>query len=242
MERAVIVLIVLILTLGLFSAVSAEPGDSDGDGLPDDIEIAIGTDPNNPDTDGDGTPDGEELTHQVVYVTVKGQDGKGQDGGVVVSVDSDNDGWTDEQEEQEGTDPNDPTSQPPGSPPTSGGGGGGSSGGGGGGSGGGTFRPPSLGGYNPTFDFDMDGLSNNDEEVLGTNPEDPDTDDDGIGDLQDEDTYEETSMINISPTAIIVLIVLGLASIIILIIVSKKQKKNQKKPVKKLVKKPVKKK
>ncbi|AKQ69102.1 internalin, putative [Myxococcus hansupus] len=34
--------------------------DSDFDGIPDHIEIATGTDPNNPDTDGDGIPDGVE--------------------------------------------------------------------------------------------------------------------------------------------------------------------------------------
>jgi hypothetical protein len=34
--------------------------DSDGDGLPDQLERAIGTDPCNPDTDGDGVPDGYE--------------------------------------------------------------------------------------------------------------------------------------------------------------------------------------
>ena len=32
----------------------------DGDGLPDVVETAIGTDPLNPDTDGDGVSDGEE--------------------------------------------------------------------------------------------------------------------------------------------------------------------------------------
>jgi len=35
--------------------------DSDGDGLTDDEEAAIGTDPYNPDTDGDGLRDGEEV-------------------------------------------------------------------------------------------------------------------------------------------------------------------------------------
>ena len=34
--------------------------DSDGDGLPDGVEIAFGSDPNNPDSDGDGVPDGAE--------------------------------------------------------------------------------------------------------------------------------------------------------------------------------------
>jgi hypothetical protein len=36
--------------------------DSDGDGLPDDVERMLGTDPFNPDTDGDGYPDGLEVT------------------------------------------------------------------------------------------------------------------------------------------------------------------------------------
>lgn len=35
--------------------------DSDGDGLPDDIEKRLGTDPNKPDTDGDGFLDGAEV-------------------------------------------------------------------------------------------------------------------------------------------------------------------------------------
>ncbi len=37
------------------------PIDSDGDGLSDDYELRIGTDPHNPDTDGDGLRDGEEV-------------------------------------------------------------------------------------------------------------------------------------------------------------------------------------
>ncbi len=39
----------------------ADP-DSDGDGLTDSEEAALGTDPNNPDSDGDGATDGEEVT------------------------------------------------------------------------------------------------------------------------------------------------------------------------------------
>jgi hypothetical protein len=35
--------------------------DSDGDGIPDDREAELGTNPNNPDTDGDGFTDGEEV-------------------------------------------------------------------------------------------------------------------------------------------------------------------------------------
>ncbi len=37
--------------------------DSDGDGLPDDFEIAIGTNPNNPDSDSDGYDDYTEILH-----------------------------------------------------------------------------------------------------------------------------------------------------------------------------------
>jgi hypothetical protein len=36
-------------------------GDTDGDGIPDDLEPVFGTDPNNPDTDGDGLSDGDEV-------------------------------------------------------------------------------------------------------------------------------------------------------------------------------------
>jgi len=47
--------------------------DSDGDGLPDWMEILIGTDPFNPDTDGDGLPDGFEFfytsTNPLLYDT-----------------------------------------------------------------------------------------------------------------------------------------------------------------------------
>ena len=35
--------------------------DDDNDGLDDDVELTLGTDPKNPDTDGDGVPDGQEL-------------------------------------------------------------------------------------------------------------------------------------------------------------------------------------
>lgn len=43
------------------SAESADKIDTDGDGLVDSLESAIGTDPNNKDSDGDGYLDGEEL-------------------------------------------------------------------------------------------------------------------------------------------------------------------------------------
>ncbi len=56
--------------------------DTDADGLTDNVELAIGLDPNNPDTDGNGVADGDE--------------------------DTDGDGLTNLQEVQIGTDPGDP--------------------------------------------------------------------------------------------------------------------------------------
>lgn len=58
------------------------PIDSDGDGVPDDVEAVLGTDPNNADSDGDGVDDGDE--------------------------DTDGDGLTDFQEIEAGTDPQNP--------------------------------------------------------------------------------------------------------------------------------------
>ncbi|MBI5091279.1 MAG: carboxypeptidase regulatory-like domain-containing protein [Candidatus Hydrogenedentes bacterium] len=45
---------------------SGAGNDSDGDGIPDDVEVnRLHTDPQNPDTDGDGMPDGYELLYGV---------------------------------------------------------------------------------------------------------------------------------------------------------------------------------
>ena len=74
--------------------------DSDGDGLPDDVEDELGTDPQNPDTDGDGIGDGDEV----------------RNGTDPLDADSDDDGLTDGAEDANAdgvlddgeTDPNDP--------------------------------------------------------------------------------------------------------------------------------------
>ena len=47
--------------LGVSYKVKTFAKDSDGDGLSDEDELRLGTDPNNPDTDGDGLKDGEEV-------------------------------------------------------------------------------------------------------------------------------------------------------------------------------------
>lgn len=49
------------LNVGLTLTGKGGPTDTDRDGLTDDYEDQIGTDPNNPDTDGDGLKDGEEV-------------------------------------------------------------------------------------------------------------------------------------------------------------------------------------
>jgi hypothetical protein len=71
------------------------PGDSDGDGLEDAIELELGTDPVDLDTDDDGLTDGDEY-----YVYQTG----------TRNPDTDGDGVVDGVETANGTDPNDPAS------------------------------------------------------------------------------------------------------------------------------------
>lgn len=104
----------------------AVTGDSDGDGIPDDVELAnglnpndpidgledfdgdgltnkqelvdYGTDPRNPDTDGDGIKDGDEVNGKAGYVTDP------------ALFDTDGDGISDGLEIATGSDPTDPNS------------------------------------------------------------------------------------------------------------------------------------
>ncbi len=76
--------------------------DADFDGLNDDVEEEIGTDPNNPDTDGDGIEDGQEVN---VDGTDPLDDCDSIGGTPLGDSDCDNDGLTNAEEEDLGTDP-----------------------------------------------------------------------------------------------------------------------------------------
>ena len=177
--------------------------DSDGDGLTDDVEEVIGTDPQDPDTDDDGTPDGDEdadgdQVTNLEEVTGSENDGYGNEPTDPTDADSDDDGLTDGQEtsgsENDGfgnepTDPNDADSDDGGStdgeetgadPATD---------------------PNDAGddgddGTDPDGDTDGDGITDG-EETSGsendgygnepTDPTDADSDDDGLTDGQEID-------------------------------------------------------
>jgi len=90
--------------------------DTDNDGLKDNEEIDAGTDPLNPDMDGDGLLDGEELAAGT-DPNNPDTDGDGlldgeeqQAGSNPLEPDTDGDGYTDYEEVQAGTDLNDPSS------------------------------------------------------------------------------------------------------------------------------------
>lgn len=61
-KNYLIFILALPILLFCVPARAAEPVDSDGDGLSDATESALGTDPYNPDTDGDGYNDGLEVS------------------------------------------------------------------------------------------------------------------------------------------------------------------------------------
>lgn len=85
-------------------AVQVQPIDTDGDGIPDSIELAFGTDPNNPDSDGDGIPDGMEDANRNGTVDDSETDPR--------LADTDGDGYSDGDEVAAGTNPLDNQSFP----------------------------------------------------------------------------------------------------------------------------------
>jgi hypothetical protein len=63
----------------------APPNDSDGDGLPDNVEALFGSDPNKSDTDGDTIPDGVEVKGWGTSPTLKDTNGNGCDDGLEIA-------------------------------------------------------------------------------------------------------------------------------------------------------------
>ncbi len=173
--------------------------DTDGDGLPDSTELAIGTDPTNPDTDGDGIPDLLEVLaadDPLVPDLLGDFDGDGINNGDEVALgtdptnpDTDGDGLSDGDEVALGTDPFNPDTDGDGltdgaevnthgsdplSDDTDG-----------------DLIPDGfevVNGLDPTdpadalLDNDGDGLTNKEEFDLGSNVNNPDTDGDGLND------------------------------------------------------------
>ena len=135
--------------------------DTDGDGLTDEEEEALGTDPENPDTDGDGLSDGEEVLGEMVSDPL--------------DPDTDGDGVWDADD----VDPIDPYSDSDGDgiadiddvfpldPDES------------------SDNDGDGVGDNADPDDDNDGLTDEEEAELGTDPFDPDTDGDGFSDIDD---------------------------------------------------------
>ncbi|HEX3130768.1 MAG TPA: carboxypeptidase regulatory-like domain-containing protein [Thermoanaerobaculia bacterium] len=133
----------------------AVPSDIDDDGLSDQEEAALGTDPLSRDTDGDGLPDKYEVDQGLDPLDPSdGQvdtDGDGLNDGEEFAlgtdptrVDTDGDGYSDDYEAGHGLDPLDPT--------------------------------------DGHADADGDGLADGQEQLLGTNPRDADSDDDHLPD------------------------------------------------------------
>ncbi|MBK9250036.1 MAG: OmpA family protein [Ignavibacteria bacterium] len=101
--------------LGITYNFKSSKTDSDGDGLTDETEERIGTDPNNPDTDGDGLSDGDEVDDYKTDPLKPDTDGDGLKDGAEVNThktdplkaDTDGDGLTDGAEvNTHKTDPN----------------------------------------------------------------------------------------------------------------------------------------
>ncbi len=97
----------------------AGPADTDGDGLTDDEEAELGTDPEVADTDGDGLDDGAEVNDYGTDPTTDDTDGDGLTDGDEIDAgtdplaeDSDGDGFSDGDEVAGNTDPLDAEDTP----------------------------------------------------------------------------------------------------------------------------------
>jgi RHS repeat-associated protein len=101
------------------------PPDSDGDGLSDELEQQLGTDPNNPDSDGDGLNDGDEVNLYKTDPLNADTDGDGLPDGAEVNtygtspllIDTDGDRFTDAEEVAAGSSGTDNSSTPAGTLP-----------------------------------------------------------------------------------------------------------------------------
>ncbi len=193
--------------------------DDDNDGLTNIVEQNLGTDPQDPDTDDDGLIDGPEVLAHSTDPKNPDTDGGGVNDGEEVNTnntnpndpaddksdpneDSDEDGLTDAIEASTGTDPNDKDSDDDGltdgaevlthgtnplDPDTDKGG-----------VNDGTEvmqgsdpkANPADDKMDPNGDDDNDGLTNAEEATIGTNPHDPDTDDDGLKDGAEVNTHK----------------------------------------------------
>ena len=147
-------------------------GDTDGDGLTNDREAALGTDPLQPDTDGDGLSDRDEVdTHQTNPLVVDTDEDGLSDGDEIQThqtdprnPDMDGDGRSDGNEIAGGSDPRNPDSDGDGVRD-------------------GTEIDLDTDPMNP--DTDGDGLQDGQENADCPRPRDPDSDDDGIVDGSD---------------------------------------------------------
>lgn len=150
-------------------SLTAATVDTDGDGLTDDQEVTLGTDPTNPDTDGDGLWDGDELAEGTDPLD-QDTDGDGAPDGTdpnpLTFDDADADGLSDFMEGQLGTDPYDSDTDDDGLLD-------------------GTEVDPATGTDPLDWDSDDDLLSDGAEVAAGTNPNNGDSDGDGVGDAED---------------------------------------------------------
>ncbi len=124
MKKSLNLFLMLFLMMGITAAITScgseeeviqETVDTDNDGLTDEEELQLGTDPNDPDSDGDGLTDGEEVNQYDTDPLNEDTDGDGLADGEEVNsyntdpnnADSDGDGLSDGEEINEyRTDPN----------------------------------------------------------------------------------------------------------------------------------------